>query len=85
MPASKKSSFDNDEQVAEIRAELELMVESTYYNTQPSFSANTERYPDSKIPFVEKHIEYLLSHKGLDPHQYISNLRLMTRIKLPAR
>lgn len=82
MPThKKKSSFANDEEMIEFKTELALMVENNAYNTQPSFSANTERYPDNRIPFIDKHMNYLMSHKGIDSHQYISNLRLMTRIR----
>ena len=74
------TSFANSEEIAEVIESLEQMVQDDTYNTQSSFSANTEQYPDNLIPFVDKHVNYLMSHKGVNPQQYLSNLRLMTRL-----
>ena len=81
MPSYKKnSSIASNEEMMLIRETLELMVQDASYNTKPSFSANTERYPDNLIPFIDKHLDYLMTHKSVNPQQYISNLRLMTRL-----
>lgn len=81
MPSyKKKTSFANSEQMAEIKAILDSMVENTSYNTKSSFSINTELYPDSLMPFTDKHMQYLVSHGGINPNQYLANLRLMTRV-----
>lgn len=77
----KKTSFQSDADVAEAQSELELLVQNVLYNTQPSFSADSEQYPNNLIPFTEKHMQYLRTHKGIDPRQYIANLRLMTKIR----
>ena len=58
------------------------MARDNVYNTGSSYSANSIQYPDNLIPFVDKHVNYLNAHPGLDPSQYIANLRLITRIKL---
>lgn len=76
-----KSSFVSDEQMVQVKTTLEEMVESTTYNTQSSFSANLTRHPDNLICFVDKHMEYLASHRGIDPQHYVANLRLITRIR----
>ncbi|MDQ3123258.1 MAG: hypothetical protein M3Q14_01055 [bacterium] len=82
MPAYKKhTSFGSDDEKEDIKNLLELMVVNETYNTQSSFSANSERFPDNQISFIEKHMDYLMCHKGLNPYQYVSNLRLMTRIR----
>lgn len=58
---------------------LRDMVSDNTYITPPSFSANTEQYPDNLIPFFDKHMFYMRDHPSTDPQQYISNLRIMTR------
>ncbi len=82
MPAYKKhTSFVSDDEKADIKNLLTLLVENDTYNTKSSFSADSVRFPDGQISFVEKHMDYLMCHKGLNPYQYVSNLRLMTRIR----
>jgi hypothetical protein len=82
MPTyKKKSSFGSDTEMAEVRLALENMVKDNLYNTAAGFSPNTALYPDNIKPFIDKHMDYLLSHKGLNPQQYISNLRLMTKAR----
>jgi hypothetical protein len=56
--------------------ELQMMEESAQYKTESSYS------PTSKEPvsFVDKHVKYLSTHQRLDYRQYISNLKLMTKI-----
>jgi hypothetical protein len=77
----KKSSFSSDDEIAEVKQTLQRMVEDTTYNTQSGFSPNTTLYPDNIKPFIDKHMDYLMSHKGLDPQQYLANLRLITRTR----
>lgn len=57
--------------------ELELMVESPDYNTETSYSPTS----DERVSFVDKHTKYLSTHQTLDYRHYISNLKLMTRIR----
>lgn len=75
----RKADFFETEAGMEYIAMLEEMVADDSYNTEPSFSANSELYPNHQIPFVNKHIDYLKSHPSMDPQQYLANLRLMTR------
>lgn len=66
----------------QIREKLTAMLSNPALNTRTStYSANTALYPDSEIPFVEKHIAYLMDHPKLDPEQYLANLRLMSKIR----
>jgi hypothetical protein len=82
MPTFKrKNSFTSEEEMNDIRDALKLMAENTTFNTPSSFSINTTQYPDHLIPFVDKHMHYLMTHKDINPWQYVSNLRIMTRIK----
>jgi hypothetical protein len=77
----KKINFFETEEGAEFIQSLRRMVADATYNTKPSFSANTELYPDHLIPFVNKHIAYINSHPLTDPTHYLSNLRLITRLR----
>ncbi len=63
-----------------IRKKLKDMESNPKLNTRGmSFSANTELYPDGQMPFVDKHMAYLMQHPKLDPEQYLANLRLMLK------
>lgn len=64
----------------EVRQKLEDMELNPVLNTRTSsYSANVKLYPDGQVPFVEKHIAYLMDHPKLDPAQYLANLRLMLK------
>jgi hypothetical protein len=65
---------------AEVRAKLLEMSSDDRFQTSPSYSANTAAYPDNLIPFVDKHMNYLGAHPGVNPTQYIANLKLVTRL-----
>ena len=69
-------------QDGEVRQKLEEMERNPLLNTRTSsYSANVALYPDGQIPFVEKHITYLLDHPKVDHSQYLSNLRLMLKTR----
>lgn len=67
----------DSEAAQSVYKELKAMEESPNYKTVDSYS------PSSDIPltFVEKHMRYLSLHQKLNHQQYISNLKLMTKIK----
>ncbi len=73
--SGKAQKFLASQQASEVRRELEHMVSDSHYNTQPTYSSLAQGY----VPFVDKHINYLSLHLGIDPVQYLSNLKLMTR------
>ncbi len=77
----KKVSIFESEKGAEIEQALRLMATDSTYNTTASYVANTAVYPDNRITFVEKHMNYLNNHQDIDPDQYLSNLRLIARIR----
>ncbi len=82
MPTyNKKPSFFDTEEGLEIERILRSMSADAAYNTRSSYTANTLRYPDNLIPFVDKQMDYLRSHPAIDPKHFIANLQLMTRIK----
>jgi hypothetical protein len=82
MPSSTKSAafFASEEGQAFIQS-LKDMTADARYITNPGYSPNGELYPSHVIPFVEKHIEYLRTHPTTDPQHYLSNLRLITRVR----
>lgn len=77
----KKSDFYASEEALAIKAVLLRMDADDNYNTPSSYSADSASYENNIIPFVDKHMRYLQAHPNLNMQQYISNLRLMSRIK----
>lgn len=77
----RKEDFFTTEVGIEIRNMLQAMNRDESYNTESGYSSNSELYPDHLIPFVEKHMDYIRNHPSTDPHHYLSNLRLMTKIR----
>jgi len=78
---TKRPDFFNSKEGEDIRETLRFIDADIKYNTSSSYSANSLRYPDNKIPFVDKHMNYLNSHPQLDVWKYIANIRLMTKVK----
>jgi hypothetical protein len=82
MPTLKRrTDFYTSPEGVDTKRLLESMVANDIYNTDPTYTANTLLYPDNIIPFIDKHMQYLLNHPTIDPRNYISNLRLMTRLR----
>ena len=77
----KRVSFFDSEEGIMIKNALNEMAGDNCYNTLDSYSANIIQNPDNLISFTDKHMNYLNSHPKIDPNKYISNLRLMTKIK----
>lgn len=77
----RKSDFNLSEAGVNARQILVRMISDDGYITEPSFSANAVLYPDNLIPFVDKHMDFLRDHPTTDPMLYLSNLRLMTRVR----
>lgn len=76
----KRVAFFDSVEGEEIELSLQLMVKDAAFNTKPSYSTNGI-YANNLMPFVDKHMHYLNSHPAINPQHYISNLRLMVRIK----
>jgi len=82
MPtAKKKVNLYESEEGALIQKELHEMAADVKYNTGSSYSADGSSYSDHLIPFVDKHMRYLMVHPSVDPAHYLANLRLMTKIR----
>ncbi len=77
----KKPDLFETEKGAEILRALQAMAADASYNTEPGYSSNTALYPDNLRPFIAKQMEYLRNHPETDLQHYMSNLRLMTRVK----
>lgn len=77
----KRPDFFLSEEGDAFKQALRDMAHDLQFITEPGYSANTELYPDNAIPFVEKHVEYIKTHPTIDPSHYLSNLRLMTRVR----
>lgn len=74
----QQQAFFKSEAAMMAKVELKLMDGDPKYNTRASFSAGQ----DTDISFVDRHMKYLSEHPKLNPRHYLSNLRLMTKIKL---
>jgi hypothetical protein len=80
MPTLKKRvSFFESEDGLRTQEILSEMTHDERFNTDSSYSADAVQYPNNLIPFVDKHMNYLNSHPGIDLDHYVSNLRLITR------
>lgn len=79
--AYMKSRMRNYLAGSEITQKLELMLEDDSYHTTKGYSIDTEAYPDHAVPFVEHHMNYLRKHPQVDPEHYLSNLRLMLKVR----
>lgn len=73
---SQQKFLDSAEAI-EIKNALERMVADPCFNTEPTYTTGA----DPSWSFVDKHMTYLSEHPKLDPRHYLSNLRLMTRLK----
>ncbi len=81
MSYKKRPNFYESEEAQEVESILRLMQTDKTYNTESSYSANGEKYPDHLITFVDKHMAYLQAHPDVKPTQYIANLKLITRLR----
>ena len=82
MPNVKsRPDFLDTEKGREIRQKFQLMTDDNSYNTASSYNANRLLYSDNLMPFVDKHMGYLVDHPLLDPDKYLANVRLATRLR----
>jgi pyrroloquinoline quinone (PQQ) biosynthesis protein C len=76
-----KVKFAESEQGVAAEKTLRALEEDAGYTTATCYSSHTEQYPDNRMPFVDKHMTYLSNHPATDVQHYLSNLRLMTRVR----
>jgi len=77
----KRVNFFESEEGIEVKHALKLMETDSSFHTEPTYSANSGLYPDNLIPFTDKHMSYLNSHPNVYPQHYLSNLRLIARVR----
>jgi len=53
------------------------MTESAQYNTRTMYSISNK----DGLTFVDKHMKYMSMYQSLNCRQYVSNLKLMTKIR----
>lgn len=58
--------------------ELIKMVENDEYNTTSTFSPSAQ---DGNLAFIDKHMSYLCAHLNVNTTHYLSNLRLITKVR----
>ena len=61
--------------------DLKKLEKDPQYNTKSRYHSDVERYPNNLITFAQSHIEHLKKFPNINPDQYISNLKLMTKIR----
>lgn len=71
---SRQNFLDSSDAEA-VREILIDMTKSSVYKTTTSLGV------DDPKQFVEKHLDYLSLHTNIDPEQYLSNLRLKSKIR----
>lgn len=78
---NKKPDFSTSEEGIMAAKVLRSMMLDKAYITEPSFSADSEKYADNLMPFIDKHLAYLRNHPAIDPGHYLANLKLMTKVR----
>lgn len=73
---SGKQAFLSSTKADDLRIILTEMVDDPIYNTRVVMRIDAD-----PMFFVEKHIEYMSNHLKMDHHQYVMNLKLMTKIR----
>lgn len=82
MPTTtKRGNFTESDTGRHALASLTTIEGDIRFQTDSSYSANGDKYPDKLIPFVDKHMKYLSEHQSVNLEHYLANLRLMTRIR----
>ena len=77
----KRPNFFDTEEGIQTEERLLRMESDSTYNTESSYSANGVIYKDHIISFKDKHMKYLSEHQAVNIEHYLSNLRLMTRVR----
>ncbi|MDB5184156.1 MAG: hypothetical protein JWO07_837 [Candidatus Saccharibacteria bacterium] len=75
--SSARQLFLKSEKAVELRKELQAMVDSMDYNTRAMYSL----VESSGAQFVDKHINYMSHYPTMDHWQYVSNLKLKTKVR----
>jgi hypothetical protein len=76
-----RKGFLDTKEGKEIKSHFQRMIDDNSYSTASSYTANSILYPDNLIPFVDKHMDYLISHPLLEASKYLANIKLITRLR----
>lgn len=63
----------------EIITRLKVLENDPTMKSESIYSPTATEWPDSRLPFIERHLAYLRTHKTVNPEHYISNLALMIK------
>lgn len=81
MSKITKVQRPTEEEQLDFEAKLLQMEGDTKFNTPSQYATDTVKYPSNTMSFSQKHIEHLRKFPEINFEQYLSNLRLMTRIR----
>jgi hypothetical protein len=80
IPTESRRKFLASDEALWAREQLQLLVDNTQYNTPEKASyAHPETQP---LSFVEWNLMYLTEHPQIRVSDYISNVRLRTRLRV---
>lgn len=65
----------------EIRQQLQDMQDDEQMITKSAYSPTAIDLPGNKLPFVDLHLMYLKNHKNINPSHYLSNLKIMLKVR----
>ncbi|MBP7018610.1 hypothetical protein KBB17_03855 [Candidatus Saccharibacteria bacterium] len=83
MSTQRKTNWlKGTEEGKNIKQKLKSMQTNDGYITDSCYSTNGEEYENNLMTFAEKHMHYLNTHPNVNPDQYLSNLRIMTKIRI---
>lgn len=74
----RAQAFLESEEGVAAYGELCRLVEDENYNTASSFSPSAT---DGNLLFIDKHMNYLCGHLSVNTTQYLSNLKLITKVR----
>lgn len=79
MNKLSQAALERRLEVAGVEDRLQAMQDDDSLNTMTSYNANAALYPDHEMPFVDKHMAYLMNHPKVNFDHYLANLRLMLK------
>lgn len=65
----------------DVKVVLQSFEDDPTMNTAGRYSPTAHEWPDSIMPFREVHLAYLRKNKTVNPAHYLSNLKLMIKIR----
>lgn len=81
MSGKKRPQFATSLEAKRVLHILQEIESSPVYTTTTTYSSNIDKYPDHRMPFCDKHLDYIESHPELNIDHYLANLRLTTKVR----